>query len=185
MVFNFTGDDDVWVFIDGVLVLDLGGIHQALGGSINFATGDITYDKTQSHGDTPARTIAQAFKNAGKTWDSTPYKTHHLSFFYLERGDGGSNCKIKFNLPVKPSKAIDIEKETLGTIDADKQFQFQLFVDGSPTRTRQIQRVQCVHQSGRSIRVDRSDGVITLAKVNSPACNPTLSPTTPRTRCVS
>lgn len=48
-------------------------------------------------------------------------------------GDGGSNCKIKFNLPVKPSKAIDIEKETLGTIDASEKFQFQLFVDSSPT----------------------------------------------------
>ena len=133
MVFDFTGDDDVWVFIDGVLVLDLGGIHQALDGSINFATGEIKYDKTQSHGDTPAGTITQAFTDAGATWDSTPYKTHHLSFFYLERGDGGSNCKIKFNLPVKPSKAIDIEKETLGTIDENKKFQFQLFVDGSPT----------------------------------------------------
>ncbi|MEI2659762.1 MAG: hypothetical protein V9G11_07355 [Bifidobacterium adolescentis] len=86
-----------------------------------------------------------------RTWDSTAYKTHHLSFFYLERGDGGSNCKISFNLPVKPSKAIDIEKETLGTIDANKQFQFQLFVDGSANPVpRQIQRVQCVHQSGRS-----------------------------------
>ena len=133
MVFDFTGDDDVWVFIDDVLVLDLGGIHQALDGSINFATGEITYDKTQSHGNPPATTITQAFTDAGATWDSTPYKTHHLSFFYLERGDGGSNCKIKFNLPVKPSKAIDIEKETLGTIDENKQFQFQLFVDGSPT----------------------------------------------------
>lgn len=132
MVFDFTGDDDVWVFIDGVLVLDLGGIHQALSGSINFATGNITYDKTQSYGNHPAGTIRQAFANAGKKWDSTAYKTHHLSFFYLERGDGGSNCKIRFNLPVKPSKAIDIEKETLGTIE-NKQFQFQLFVDGSPT----------------------------------------------------
>ena len=133
MVFDFTGDDDVWVFIDGVLVLDLGGIHQALGGSINFATatGKITYDKTQSYGNPPAATIAEAFRKAGKKWDPTPYETHHLSFFYLERGDGGSNCKIRFNLPVKPSKAIDIEKETLGTIDANKQFQFQLFVDGS------------------------------------------------------
>lgn len=133
MVFDFTGDDDVWVFIDGVLVLDLGGIHQALDGSINFATGEITYGKTQSHGKQPARTIDQAFKEAGETWDFTPYKTHHLSFFYLERGDGGSNCKIKFNLPVKPSKAIDIEKETLGTIEENKQFQFQLFVNGSST----------------------------------------------------
>ena len=56
-----------------------------------------------------------------------------MSFFYLERGDGGSNCKISFNLPVKPSKAIDIEKQTLGTIPADQQFQFQLFVDDSLT----------------------------------------------------
>lgn len=132
MVFDFTGDDDVWVFIDGVLVLDLGGIHDALHGSINFATGAITYDTDPSYGQ-PAGTISQAFTNAGKTWDSTPYKNHHLSFFYLERGDGGSNCKIRFNLPVKPSKAIDIEKETLGTIEADKQFQFQLFVGDSST----------------------------------------------------
>lgn len=133
MVFDFTGDDDVWVFIDDVLVLDLGGIHQALGGEINFRSGNITYDKTQSHGERPAATIAEAFSKAGEEWDSTAYKAHRLSFFYLERGDGGSNCKIKFNLPVKPSKAIDIEKETLGTIDAKKQFQFQLLVGSSLT----------------------------------------------------
>ena len=139
MVFDFTGDDDVWVFIDGVLVLDLGGIHQALDGSINFATdngkGKIDYHgKQQSCGTPPpATSIDQAFRAAGKTWDPTAYKTHRLSFFYLERSDGGSNCKIKFNLPVKPSKTIDIEKETLGTIAADKQFQFQLFVNDSLT----------------------------------------------------
>lgn len=133
MVFDFTGDDDVWVFIDGVLVLDLGGIHQALDGSIDFATGDINYyGKNPSNEAIPAATITEAFGKAGKKWDPTPYETHHLSFFYLERGDGGSNCKIRFNLPVKPSKAIDIEKETLGTIEADKQFQFQLFVGGAP-----------------------------------------------------
>lgn len=166
MVFDFTGDDDVWVFIDGVLVLDLGGIHQALDGSINFATGEITYGKTQSHGNRPATTITQAFTNAGKTWDSTAYKTHHLSFFYLERGDGGSNCKIKFNLPVKPSKAIDIEKETLGTIDANKQFQFQLFVNGSSTP---YQGKYSVYSAYTNQVVDpdvpiENNGVITLAK---------------------
>lgn len=134
MVFNFTGDDDVWVFIDDVLVLDLGGIHQALSGSINFADGTIDYHgKLPSYENSPATSIDKAFEAAGKTWDSASYETHRLRFFYLERGDGGSNCKISFNLPVKPSKAIDIEKETLGTIDADKQFQFQLFVDGSLT----------------------------------------------------
>ena len=166
MVFDFTGDDDVWVFIDGVLVLDLGGIHQALDGSINFATGEITYGKTQSYGNPPAATIAQAFTNAGKQWDSTPYKTHHLSFFYLERGDGGSNCKIKFNLPVKPSKAIDIEKETLGTIDANKQFQFQLFVDGSKNPYQGEYSVYNAH-TNQVVQPDAQtgdSGVITLAK---------------------
>ena len=165
MVFDFTGDDDVWVFIDGVLVLDLGGIHQALSGSINFATGDITYDKTQSHGSQPARKIDQAFTDAGRTWDSTPYKTHHLSFFYLERGDGGSNCKIRFNLPVKPSKAIDIEKETLGTIDANKQFQFQLFVDGSkdPYQGKYSVYNAYTNQVQFDAQTD-NNGVITLTK---------------------
>ena len=166
MVFDFTGDDDVWVFIDGVLVLDLGGIHQALSGKIDFATGEITYDKTQRYGDRPAATITEAFANAGETWDSTAYKTHHLSFFYLERGDGGSNCKIRFNLPVKPSKAIDIEKETLGTIDANKQFQFQLFVGSSSTPYQGKYSVYDAY-TNQVVQSDKStgdNGVITLAK---------------------
>lgn len=167
MVFDFTGDDDVWVFIDGVLVLDLGGIHQALDGSINFANGKIDYHgKEQSHGNSPATTITQAFTDAGKTWDSKPYETHHLSFFYLERGDGGSNCKISFNLPVKPSKAIDIEKETLGTIDANKQFQFQLFVDGSkdPYQGKYSVYNAYTNQVVQSDLQTSNNGVITLTK---------------------
>lgn len=166
MVFDFTGDDDVWVFIDGVLVLDLGGIHQALDGSIDFATGKITYDKTQSNGNSPAATIAEAFRKAGEKWDSTPYKTHHLSFFYLERGDGGSNCMIKFNLPVKPSKAIDIEKETLGTIGANERFQFQLFVDSSLTPYQGKYSVYNAYtnQVVQSDLQTGNNGVITLTK---------------------
>ena len=164
MVFDFTGDDDVWVFIDDVLVLDLGGIHGALHGSIDFATGAITYDTTPYYGQ-PAGTISQAFDNAGKTWDSTPYKIHHLSFFYLERGDGGSNCKIRFNLPVKPSKAIDIEKLTLGTIEADKQFQFQLFVDGSSTPYQGKYSVYDAYTNQvESDKQTGDNGVITLTK---------------------
>lgn len=164
MMFNFTGDDDVWVFIDGVLVLDLGGIHQALGGKINFHTGDITYDKPQRYGERPAATIADAFSKAEEKWDSTAYQKHHLSFFYLERGDGGSNCKISFNLPVKPSKAIDIEKETLGTIDADKQFQFQLFVGNSLTLYRGKYSVYNAYTNNFLSDKQTSNGVITLVK---------------------
>lgn len=166
MVFDFTGDDDVWVFIDGVLVLDLGGIHQAIRGTIDFATGNITYDRNQSYGSDRETTINQAFSNAGKNWDSAAYKTHHLSFFYLERGDGGSNCKISFNLPVKPSKAIDIEKQTLGTIPADQQFQFQLFANGSQTPYEGKYSVYdaSTNQVVSSGLNTGSNGVITLAK---------------------
>lgn len=166
MVFDFTGDDDVWVFIDDVLVLDLGGIHQAIHGTIDFATGNITYDRNQSYGSDRATTINQAFSNAGKNWDSAAYKTHHLSFFYLERGDGGSNCKISFNLPVKPSKAIDIEKQTLGTIPAGQQFQFQLFANGSQTPYEGEYSVYnaSTNQVVSSGLNTGSNGVITLAK---------------------
>ena len=171
MKFDFTGDDDVWVFIDGVLVLDLGGIHQALDGSIDFAAdngnGYIDYHgKQQSNENPPATSIAQAFEAAGKTWDPAAYKTHHLSFFYLERGDGGSNCKIRFNLPVKPSKAIDIEKETLGTIATDKQFQFRLFVNGSSTPYQGKYSVYdaSTNQPLFDDKQTIDNGVITLAK---------------------
>lgn len=166
MVFDFTGDDDVWVFIDDVLVLDLGGIHQALSGSINFADGTIDYHgKLPSYGNPPT-SIDKAFEAAGKTWDSASYETHRLRFFYLERGDGGSNCKISFNLPVKPSKAIDIEKETLGTIEENKQFQFQLFVNGSSTPYQGEYSVYDAHHINQAVQPDAQtdNGVITLAK---------------------
>lgn len=111
MVFEFTGDDDVWVFIDGVLVGDVGGIHDRTGLSINFATGKVvTYDGS-SYGNPQTHytetTIKKMFEEAlGDQVDQQAFKgdtfrdgTYHtLQFYYLERGNHNSNMALKFNL---------------------------------------------------------------------------------------
>lgn len=108
MVFDFTGDDDVWVFIDGVLVLDMGGVHDKRSGAINFKTGEVTVDNVASSVpgrpasiDTigPVSTIADIFAKQGLTFDNSENSKHSLSLFYVERGGHESNLSMKFNLP--------------------------------------------------------------------------------------
>ena len=116
MVFEFEGDDDVWVFIDGVLVLDMGGIHDNYSGSINFATGEVKVENIHAGtgtGSNPAK-LADLFQAAKKKWDGSSYKSHTFDFFYLERGAGGSNCKLHFNLPTVPKNSLLIGKELTG-----------------------------------------------------------------------
>ena len=104
MKFSFNGDDDVWVFIDGKLVLDIGGIHGARGGSIDFATGAVHVD---GHSDTTLASL-MGFAEGKTTFDD--YSTHTLKFFYLERGGGASNCQLNFNLQTIPEGTISVGK---------------------------------------------------------------------------
>ncbi|WP_138373339.1 MULTISPECIES: fibro-slime domain-containing protein [Oscillospiraceae] len=138
MVFNFTGDDDVWVFIDGVLVLDIGGIHDALSGSINFATGDVQVTGQRK------TNLKDLFEDAGRdtsgfsgnTFEN--YSDHKINFYYLERGEGASNCRLRFNIPFIPSEAISIQKVidnyTTGAY-TDVEFQFELYLDTNENGT--------------------------------------------------
>lgn len=109
MVFEFSGDDDVWVFVDNVLVLDMGGIHQDQSGSINFATGNVIVNEENNK--VISTSLARCFEKAGGTWNGDTYSTHTLKFFYLERGAGYSNCKLKFNLSVVPQNSLMVTKE--------------------------------------------------------------------------
>ena len=123
MVFEFEGDDDVWVFIDGKLVLDMGGIHDNYGGSINFATGEVKVERVNT-GRAGSSTVdeSQTTKDLwdllGTTKDEFTYDTHRLEFFYLERGAGGSNCKLSFNLPAIPSNSLNVTKEVIANNEA-------------------------------------------------------------------
>lgn len=119
MVFEFSGDDDVWVYIDGVLVGDLGGIHEKATLKINFATGGVHVGHVDNAND-PEKTIQDTtikamFQAAGADTSNRRFSgntflnssKHTLSFFYLERGAGASNMSLKFNLTTLPSSEVE------------------------------------------------------------------------------
>lgn len=149
MIYEFNGDDDLWVYIDGVLVLDIGGIHDAVSGTINFATGEVMYkDKKGPH----PTTIKEMFKEAdrfpdGSKWNDknanqyfkgntfADYSSHQMKMFYMERGEGASNLKVRFNLPTVPKGEIQIGKQLSVDTDpsvnaGDTKFKFQLYLRG-------------------------------------------------------
>ncbi len=127
MVFNFSGDDDVWIFVDDVLVLDIGGIHSDLYGIIDFATGDVYVGQgfdikgipDYESGKIPDQcnfqtTLKEQFELAGEDTSSfnggtfASNTSHTLKMFYMERGNYDSSLALRFNL--QPSLYQQIKK---------------------------------------------------------------------------
>ncbi len=116
MTFEFSGDDDVWIFIDGVLVLDLGGIHSELYGTIDFHTGNVYVGRAFGVPGIPEvpsapdicvtqTTLRSLFDEAGEAgrtqWKGETFSSgtsHTLKMFYLERGNYDSSLALRFNL---------------------------------------------------------------------------------------
>lgn len=134
ITFSFSGDDDVWVFIDGQLVIDLGGIHNRLDATINFAENTWKLSESNSAkvnnvhpqiGDMNNAALEGKLFNDGdttcklnqtrETFAATD--RHELTIFYLERGSGSSNCKIQFNLPMKDT--VSVTKRATQSISSD------------------------------------------------------------------
>ena len=124
IIFDFSGDDDMWVFVewkdrDGTkhnqLLLDLGGIHQPIHGQINFTDGIST---------------------SGQTFNLETNRPYTLKVFYLERGGCDSNCSIRFNLPVVQD--LTVAKKLTGLTEAEKKkykdevFTYVVAIDGVP-----------------------------------------------------
>ena len=143
--FEFSGDDDMWLYVDGVLIIDLGGVHSAQDASVNFSTGEVKNNGVR----TTTRELFRLsylerypsaseseitewldgiFKDGGSAFKD--YTTHTMKMFYMERGGNASNLHMRFNLAPVVEGRVEVAKLLDGT---DKQdyassvFPFQIF----------------------------------------------------------
>lgn len=124
--FNFSGDDDVWVFIDGQLVLDVGGDHDVVEGTINFANKTATVNRVKnsnSNSGGASGVITDVEKDFSEILNSDDYftKEHTLTMFYMERGLWESNMKITFNFPQENKLTVEKEVDTTGANEIFKK----------------------------------------------------------------
>ena len=176
IIYEFTGDD-FWLYVDGELIIDLGGIHSALPGSVNYSTGEVNVNKKETtlralfEKNYRARNpnaadgevneyLAQYFDE-----DSTIFKDytpHTMRIFFMERGAGASNLHMRFNLAsVKPGTVL-LSKELSG-VDAVEsvlaEYPYQIFyrLPGDEGENPIGHRLS--HNAGESIRVVYKDSI--------------------------
>lgn len=147
LIYEFTGDDDLWVFIDDHLVLDIGGGHTHISGSFNLTTGEVTVGPHTMLSAENGGSYTNGIN--GERLDS-PYDTtltyddeylknlatdqmHTIRIFYLERHSGVSNCRMRFNLPLVPNNSVTVRKELKTadggafTVTPDTEYEFAIY----------------------------------------------------------
>ena len=144
IIYEFTGDDDFWLYVDSELIIDLGGIHNALSGSVNYKTGEVYVNgvrhtlrelfesnyRKRNPGATPAQVAEYLalFFDEGSTI-FRDYTTHTMKIFYLERGAGASNLHMRFNLAsIKPG-TVELSKNLNGVDSTESilaEFPYQI-----------------------------------------------------------
>ena len=135
IIFEFTGDDDFWLYVDGELVIDLGGIHSAVPGSVNFRTGQVNVNgrhttlralfesnyrkRNPNASDDDVAAFLDNYFDEGSTV-FRDYTNHTMRIFYMERGAGASNLQMRFNLAAVKKDTVQLNK-TLSGVDASEQ----------------------------------------------------------------
>ncbi len=155
IIYEFAGDDDVWVFIDDKLVLDIGGIHGRVSGTINFETGDVCVSRSakliqNADGSFTAENTATDNYTThledifGEGYFDNAKTMHTLRIFYTERGDYESNCKMKFNLDAYPVETSQNSYRVNGTKTAklvnwdDRTYEITIGANSTSTTTRTV-----------------------------------------------
>lgn len=186
MTFEFAGDDDVWVFIDDVLVLDLGGIHSELYGTIDFSTGKVCIgrafdtkgipenpaDKNVVVTETDLKTLFDKANKKGKDsdWRGNTFASntsHTLKMFYLERGNYDSSIALRFNLqPLLPQQIEKVDQNGNPVSGVKFElYQAELTNDAAGA-------IQCFYtddqvQSGESFYVKQKEGEAPLVTLTT------------------
>lgn len=129
--FNFSGDDDVWVYVDGNLALDVGGAHGKVTGHIDFSGSSTNKTATVSK---TKKSLNKSSIGGEKTPSSFEIKgsnsdEHTLTMFYMERGMWESNVKVSFNFPDENEFAVEKKVDTTGV--NTELFPTSLFKDAS------------------------------------------------------
>lgn len=122
MNFQFHGDDDIWVFIDGELVMDIGGLHGIKTGTIDFSTGTVTTDPALNNALVSTPATSQIDLSEGE---------HTLTIYYMERGSSQSNCAIYFN--ITPRYAMELIKKDVNSGQILDGAEFSVFTDENCT----------------------------------------------------
>lgn len=145
IIYEFTGDDDFWLYVDNELIIDLGGIHSALSGSVNYSTGQVIVNGQQPttlraifennfRARNPQATEQEVADYVAKFFDDgmndfKDYSQHTMRIFYMERGGGASNLHMRFNLSSVKEGSVLLDKEITGVDDIESyttDFPFQI-----------------------------------------------------------
>ncbi|MBR4586986.1 MAG: hypothetical protein IKO30_01570 [Lachnospiraceae bacterium] len=148
IIFEFTGDDDFWLYVDGELIIDLGGIHSALKGNVNFRTGEVYVNGTnttlidlfRSNYTRRGLSATEIETKLNEIFDTNEdgqrifkdYTKHTMRIFYMERGAGASNLHMKFNMSSVVPGHVSVSKTLSGdgadSLDTDfLEYPFQIF----------------------------------------------------------
>lgn len=145
IIYEFTGDDDFWLYVDGELVIDLGGIHSAVPGSVNFRTGDVMVNgvhttlrdvfesnyRSRNSGASEADVaayLAEYFEEGSTVFKDN--STHTMKIFYMERGAGASNLHMRFNLASIRPGTVQLSKQLSGVDTSESilaEFPYQVW----------------------------------------------------------